>query len=591
MKRARASVRWRKSAIGILLCSSALEAASAADFDLGSVSLRVHGTITYGTAFRADDRDPSLLPPASAAAIGAVGRAPGGQNADDGNLNFDRGDRVSSVLKAVGGVGLKYQSVGAYVGAKAWRDFVLGEDGVSWGHVPNGYLAGAPLTDSNFHRLAQFSGVELMDAYLHGDFAVANKNLFLRVGKQTIPWSTPGTIRGGLDQINAYDIPAIVRPGAVPEEFDIPAAAVFARLKLSDQTNVEAFYQFRFEPNQIPGCGTFNSHADYAALGCDKVVVGPLNDRLAIEAGLFAKRASDRYPSDEGQFGIGFTHVVEGLGRFGTYFANIHSRRWVPSPIKSTRIGLPPLIPGDPDGRNVRYFIEYPENARILGLTFVTRLPDGSAFFAELTHQPNQPVRLNGTDLLNAFASNVAPSLLRADALATPAGAEYHGFDRLRVTQLKFGGSKPLNNVFTVAGEAGMSYVHSLPDPSLRRYGRADPYGIGPVSGVCAGPPTQCSNDGFVTSLSWGYRIRLSAILPGLADGMRLKPSFAFGHDVKGWSPDEVFSEKRRAAILALRGEILKRYFVEISWTALWGGRYDVSKDRDVVAAHVGVTF
>lgn len=587
---------FRVTHVALLAQSAFAGWVHSAEFTLGDAQVKINATATYGIAVRADHRDPTLIPPASAAAIGLTGRAPAGQNADDGNLNFDRGDRVSTVLKAVGSIEIQYGNLGARARAKVWHDFTLGERNVPWGNLPSGYAANAPLSDRGFDPLARFSGAALMDASVHGDFALGARRLFVKLGKQTIPWGVPGTIRGGLDQVNAYDIPAISRPGAVAEESEIPALSAFSRLSLSDRLNLEAFYQFKFEPNQIPGCGTFNSHADYAAHGCDKVVVGPFDDRTALAAGLFATRAADRNPSDHGQYGLGLTYLAENLGRLGIYYASIHSRGWVPSALKSTRIGLPPLIPGDPGGGNVQYFIEYPEDVRIFGANFLTRLPDRTALFAELTYQPNHPVRLNGNDLLNAFASNTAPTPLRADATATAPGAAYHGFDRLRVTHLKVGGVRPLGKLpgvgeLTLAAEAGFKHVHQLPDPAIRRYGRADPFGVGPVNGACSGTATQCSNDGYVTAFSWGYRLRLSALIPGVADNLDFKPSLSFGHDVKGWSHDDAFSEKRRAAILALRAEYRKRYFGEVSWTAIWGGSYNVAKDRDVFTASIGAVF
>jgi hypothetical protein len=558
--------------------------------------VKFSGTVTYGTAYRVSSRDPNLIPQASAAAVGAVGRAPGGQNSDDGNLNFDRGDRVATVLKAIANVDFSYSNFGGRVRAKAWHDFVNGDRGVPWGNLPNAYAPNAPLSDSGFDPLAQFSGVALMDAYVEGRFSVGGGSLLARLGKQTIPWGLPGaTIRGGLDQINAYDIPAEMRPGAIRDEWDIPALAAFARLELSPKVKLQGFYQLKFEPNQIPGCGTFNSHADYAAHGCDKVVVGPFNDRQAVAGGLFAKRAPDRDPSDSGQFGVGLSYLVDNVGLFGFYYANIHGRRWIPSAIKSTRTGLPPLIPGDPGGGNVQYFTEYPDDIRIFGLTFGTRF-ENSTLGVELTHQPNHPVRLNGTDMLNAFASNVLPTLLRADANATPPGAAYHGFDRLRITQLNLGGTTPLAilpgaHTLNLAGEFGVKYVHDLPDPAVRRYGRADPFGLGPVNGACVGTATQCSNDGFVSSVSWGYRLRVSLGLPQLVEGAVITPSVSFLHDVRGWSHDEVFNGNRKAVRVAVLGEYQKRYFAELGWTTIWGGTYDVSRDRDTLAISAGVKF
>lgn len=568
----------------------------AADYKVGDATITLKATVTLGTAIRTRDRDPALLRAANAAAIGAVGSASGGQNSDDGNLNYARGDLVSTVLKGIGDIELKYSSYGARVRVKAWRDFTLEESNVAWGNLPSGYAPNAPLSDRGFNALAQFSGVALMDAYVYGTFAAGDKPWLAQFGQQTIPWGAPASIIGGLRQINAQDGAARARPGSLPEEINIPVLAAFSRLSLTQHLNLEAFYQFRFEPNQMPGCGTFLAYVDYVSDGCDKVLVGATNDRASLAGGVFGKRAPD-IESSAGQYGLGFTYLAENLGRFGAYFASVHSRRFSLGAVKSTRLPpLPPLIPGDPGGANVQYFVEHPENVRIFTLNFQTRMPDKTALFAELTYQPNQILRLNATDLLNAFASNVAPTPLRANATATAPGGAFHGYDRYRVTQLNVGGAKPLRGVagaaeLTLGAEAALKYVHELPDPGIRRYGRSDLFGLGPVNNACAGTEVQCSNAGYVTPFSWGYRLRAGLVYPNVLYGVSLSPSAAFAHDVKGWSYDDVFSEKRKVAVLGLRAEYQKRYFAELLWTSIWSGTYNFARDRDSVVAVAGMSF
>lgn len=568
----------------------------AADIKVGAATVTLKATVTLGTANRTQDRDPDLMRAANAAAIGAVGRATGGQNSDDANLNYARGDRVSTVLKGIGDIEFKYANYGARARVKAWRDFTQEDSNVAWGNLPSGYAPNAPLSDRGFNHLAQFSGAALMDAYVYGTFPVGEQPLLMQFGQQTIPWGAPANIGGGLRQINAYDWAARARPGWIADELPIPVLSAFSRLGVTKNLNFEAFYQFKFEPHQMPGCGTFGAYVDYVSDGCDKVFVGAGNDRASLAGGVFGKRAPD-IESSGGQYGFGLSYLAEGLGRFGAYFANVHSRRFSLGVIKSLRLApLPPLIPGDPGGANVRYFVEYPEDVRIYTLNFQTRTPDNTTLFVELTHQPNQMLRLNATDLLNAFASNVAPTPLRADAIATASGGAFHGYDRYHVTQVNVGGAKPLRGILgaaelTLGAEVAVKYVHQLPDPGLRRYGRSDLFGLGPVNGACTGGAVQCSNAGYTTPASWGYRLRANLAYPNALYGVSLSPSASFGHDVKGWSYDDVFSEKRKMAVLGLRADYQKRYFAEVLWTSIWGGTYNLARDRDSVVAVAGLSF
>lgn len=241
----------------------------------GEVTVVTKGTIAYGTIIRADDRDSELVPHGSGVVVGVNGKARGGTNNDDGELNYGRGDQTSTVLKAVLDADLKYRNLGMFVRLKAWHDFALEDDSVPHGNAPNGYAADKPLSDKGFSRLGRFSGADLK-ANVYGDFDLDGKSLFTRIGYQAIDWGSPGTILGGLEQINPIDNPARLRAGAVPEETRIPIPAAFAKLSLNKNTNIEAFYQFGFRPNELPGCGTFGSFVDYATAGCNQVVVAPV---------------------------------------------------------------------------------------------------------------------------------------------------------------------------------------------------------------------------------------------------------------------------------------------------------------------------
>jgi Protein of unknown function (DUF1302) len=579
--------------------------------DLGpSTMLKLNkATITYGTLIRARGRDPELLPPGNSARVGLSGTAPGGVNVDDGNLNYGKGAHLSTALKGLVDIELTHTNdFRAFVRAKAWDDYAQRRDSVPHGNFPNGYIANTPLSDRGFSRYGEFSGAALMDAYVEGIFPLGPKPLMVRVGSQPIPWGNQDTtILGGLEQINAIDYATRHRAVAVNrDEGYIPVPAIFVRWGPREGTAIEAFYLFKYQQNELPGCGTFFALNDYATQqGCDRVLAQPttVSDPAAIAAGLFARRAPDVTPSDSGQFGVAFKYLVENVGQFGAYFSNYHSRRFSPSAIKSPRLilGATPLIPGDPGGENVRYFVEYPEDIRVFGLTYGAVVPDGrwkgTRLYAEYTYRPNQSLLLGSTDLFNAFASNVLPTQLRADATATPPGGIYHGYDRLKISEFKAAGGAPFGKMLgghlQVSGEAGFKYIHDLPDVNVRRYGRSDVYGLGPVNGVCppGATPKQCSNDGFVTAFSWGYRAKASITYTGIMNGVNLTPSVAFQHDVNGTAHDIAFIDGRKAANVAIRADIFKKLFVEASWTPIWGGDYNFMKDRDFYSLVAGLTF
>ncbi|CAB1367618.1 DUF1302 domain-containing protein [Denitratisoma oestradiolicum] len=570
--------------------------AQAVDLNLGDVAATVHGAVTLGTSLRTESRDPGLLQAGNGGLVGTDGTAAGGRNSDDGDLNFARGERISTALKAVGSIELKQDNLGLMLRAKAWHDFTLGEADAPFGNAPNGYRAGQPLSDKGFSARAKFSGAVFQEAYVSASFKPGAMPLSLRLGDQMIPWGGGWSISGGLSAINAMDLPALRRPGVLPEEVGVPIPALSARLAISADTRVEAFHQFRFRATEIDGCGTYFSTYDYLAQGCNVVFVAGATDVVGTRFGLYGKRAPTPEVSNSGQFGLGLNIKAPSLATdFGVYLAQYHSRLPVASAIKSPRGAGGPFLPGDPDGLNVQYLTEYPEDIRMLGLTFMTK-GNNMTLAGELTYRPNQPVALNATDLIRAFASNVAPSALRGDAIATAPGGVFHGYDRRHVLQAQLSASGQIKGLWgaesvSLGGEVGAKYMNDLPDPATRRYGRSDIFDIGPVGGVCAGSAIQCSDDGYVSKMAWGYRLRVGLRYPNVADQLDLMPALSFAHDVRGWSHDNAFNEGRRTLGLALRAAYQKMYLAEISWTPTWGGYYNASRDRSVLSATVGLRF
>jgi hypothetical protein len=588
-----------RSAAGIFLAAIwCAMPAVANDVQMDQVKAKIGGVVSVGTSIRSESSDPQLVPVPNAAAVGIPGRAPAGRTQDDGNLNFRRGEPVSTVLKALIDLRMTYQDFGVHVRANAWRDFALTDTARAWGNQPNGYTAGVPLGEGSNSVYGRFSGAALLDANVYGTVHLAGRPLYAKIGNQLLPWGAPTSIAGGLSTLNPINFPAVRRPGALPDEVGIPFPAVFARLGLADRLAVEGFYQLAFQRTEPFPCGTFFSTLDYLSDRCDKVVLGAgLNDRQLVATGNFTKRGPDRWPSDHGQFGLGLTYDAEPIAtRLGAYYAQYHSRGSAIGVLKAGRAN--PFISGDPDGLNPRYFIQHPEDIRMFGLSLVTQRV-GITLFAEAVHRPNQPIQLNGVDLTNAAVSSTAPSLVRAEYDAVPLGGVYDAYDRRQVSDLMLGASAALTGLLGAKGlllgaELGIKHVHDLPDPNLRRYGRVDVVGVPPFGGACIGPgytALSCTNDGFVSATAYGMRARAALTYPELFADITIIPSVSYGYDIRGWSYDGVFSEGRHFAVIGLRADYKKRYSAEIIYQPVWGGRYSNVRDRDVLTFAVSARF
>lgn len=572
---------------------------SAADFELAGGKLNVKGNVVLGTVQRADGRAPELLPAANAALVGATGTAPGGKNQDDGNLNFDRGDAVSTTLKGLLELDYKKDSWGVFGRAMAWHDFTLKDSSVPFGSVPNNFAANQSLSDAGFVRRAKFSGIDAGDVYAYGQLALGDSKAQWKLGQFGLDWGSRFTIPGGLGDLTPRDNPAQRRAGALPEEGRVPVPAVSANIEITPATTLDAFVQLAFRANVAHGCGTFFAAVDFVADGCDKAMLGAASDRASLANGLFVKRAPNEMPGDGGQAGLGLRHKFESIGtEFGLYAAQYHSRAAYFSSTKSQRTTGAPFLPNDPGGLNAQYFVEYPENIRVFGLTAEKKLPAG-AVLAELTYRPNQPFQYNAIDLLNAFVTAAGPTPLRAAATATPAGGVFRGYERHKALQLNVAAFHGLPGVLgarvtTVGAELAYKHVPDLPDPTVIRFRRPDVYGQAPV-GAAACPATAsaktCSLDGYVTSNAFAYRLRVGLRYPDIVSGVDFQPTLTFGHDVSGWSEDGVISEGRQFAVLSLKADIQKAFQVELAWQPTWGGAYNNAKDRDSLSLSVGYRF
>jgi len=382
------------------------------------------------------------------------------------------------------------------------------------------------------------------------------------------------------------------------QETRIPVPQVFARLGIAESTSVEGFYQFHFERNALNECGTFYSGADWVEDGCNAIVFGNQTDRTEIATDNFVHRSPNVMPSNTGQLGIGLTRSVEEWAtRFGVYLTQFHSRTGYSGFVKSQRPTGAPYVPGSPDGLNPTYYTEWPENIRMLGLTFETTFKGGTAF-GELTYRPNQPLQFNAADLLNAVVSDTSPTLLRDRANALPPGGILTGFERHKAVQLQLGA---VGQVPGVLGAAGMNWgaevvykaIPDLPDPDVLRFGRSDVFGQGPVNGVCPPPavPSQCTSDGYVSRSAWGFRTVLGLRYANVAEGVDLIPSMLFGLDMSGWSGDGAIVQGRRLAALSLRANFKSGFVADIAWLPTWGGTYNNQRDRSSVALYIGQRF
>ncbi len=622
----------RKSAIGhktILAGIIPLLMATQAqgfEFYSGGVEGSFDSEISMGSSWRVEAQDEKFLVSG---------------NEEDGNANFSKGTAFSQVLKGSHDLEVSYKNFGGFVRGKYWYDSALENNNVDYGHTPTATIGNSTsplsvnhagesrLDDSGFNELSKFSGAVILDAFVYGEFDVMGIPLDVRLGKQVVSWGESTFIMGGINTINPMDINGFTRPGAEIKEVLLPVNMAYTNIGLTENLSFEAFYQLEYQQSVLPGCGTFFSQADYISEGCNLVTVarGDLNVNM--------QRSETDKPDDDGQFGLAFRYVAEELNdtEFGVYFMNIHSRTPTGNGRKSvldrateTENGVnaywagllpfatPPvakedatpeqLIAGEGIGAQVAgarmitttsYFVAYPEDLQIMGLSFASNI--GSlAVSGELSYHKDMPIQINPAQLIGVTlagsTAELAPvgmdsTILDADALPVQPGGEIQGYRRFDVSQMQFTLVKLIDRALgsdriTLIGEAAFTYVDDLAEGDNQiKFQRATFF-------------DKPGNDGgFVTQSSWGYRALIQAEYSDVFAGVNLKPSLAWKHDVEGFAPSGAsgFGEGKQSLDISVGADYLATYKASISYTQYMGGDYNIMKDRDFASISVGMQF
>lgn len=623
---------WRRAKLPLAvgLASTLAGPAFGVSFNIGEIEGSFDSSLSVGASWSTAGRNKDL--------IGVNNGGKGlSQTTDDGHLNFNKGQTFSKIFKGIHDLELKYGDTGVFVRGKYWYDFKLKDEDMDFKNI----------SDNNRKEGAKSSGGQILDAFVYHNYSIADEPGSVRLGKQVVSWGESTFIGGGINSINPIDVSAFRRPGAEVKEGLIPVNMFYISQNLTENLSAEAFYQLEWDQTVTDNCGTFFSQPDNISDGCDdnlrllakrSTITATAPGRAALaamqargvdvnEEGALVRRSGDRDARDSGQFGVAFRYNFEPLDtEFGAYFMNYHSRAPIfsatgaPQSAYTIAPGFGTLAPVWIAG-NSKYFVEYPEDIRLYGLSFSTTLPTGTAWSGELSYRPNAPVQLNSTDILYSAVRPLGGNFTNASLLDGIPGQDLHGYRRKEITQFQTTFTHFFDQVMgasrlTLVGEVGVTHVGGLESKSDVRYGRDPVFGPGALPATpggqnsCqvlnaatiagAGPGTDasnltsnCNNDGFTTATSWGYRGRAIWEYPDVFAGVNLKPNVAWSHDVKGYSPGPGanFEEGRKAISLGLDAEYQNTYTASLAYTNFFGGDYSTVDDRDFLALSVGVNF
>lgn len=583
--------------------------ASAVDISGESFKGSIDTTVSYGVAQRVSARDQDLIGFANGGKASSV-------NGDDGNLNYDKNDLVSNVVKVTSEMELDWGTFGAFIRGTAFYDF----------ENQDGKRAHKELS-SDAKKLVG-SDIDLLDAYVWKRFDINGKQLDLRLGNQLLSWGESTFIQNSINSINPVDVAKLRVPGAELREALVPVPMATASLETSANSSAELFYQLKWKETEVDPSGSYFSTTDYVGAGGDRVVLGygrvpdnyPANAKIpGSTLTSVVARNSDNKPKDSGQYGLAFRFLAEQINNteFGMYYMNYHSRL----PLIGAYTGSAQAAAGlDANGQNyvqtARYVISYPEDIQLYGASFNTSLGNsGIALQGELSYRKDMPLQVDDSEILFAALGaqdNLSPNNTGAALFAQQGQYGRVAFDsfipgyirrdvsQAQVTASKmFGPAVGASSTF-ILGEVGVTNVINMPDKDQLRLdasgtsisGNANMATLGAAAGIH--PNSYESADHFADKVSWGYRMLMRMQYDNVFAGVNLVPSLAFQHDVNGISPGPAgnFLEGRKAVTIGLGANYLNKYSADISYTNYSGaGAYNAINDRDFIAANVKYSF
>jgi hypothetical protein len=665
---------------------------------------------TCAAGASATDPNPNKLDTPSASNQRFVD-APGsfGINGDNGDLNFKLHDITFATSKLTTDVASDIADFHFFVRTMSFFDAKLAN--FSERH-PDTTLQPARSAYPGDAKSANAVDFRVLDYYVARGFEIGDRSFNLKLGNQVLNWGESSLlVLNSLNSINPLDATRLRAPGFDVKELFRPVGMAVLTGDVVENVTLETFLQYQFKPFIVDPAGSFFSTVDGIGPGGNYLDIGnfgkipedpnctysavnnsgdPLN-ALGSTTCYTIYRNTDQErahtPKNKpDQFGLAlktFWPTFNNGTEVAFYAASYHSRVPAISAIaaKATCIPAPTYVSGNSgpqnDGANVAnleascgvtnigqpmpnsqplpvdtmsYFLEYPKNVHMLGLSFNTTIGD-YAWSGEYAYRPNLPVQINAPDLVFAALQpalpqqdyEIAPNIIipgrrsgipdflgqyrspgcslntDGSTRCIKPGQYIAGYERLKVGQLSttilrlIGGDNILGaSQITLLLEPGMNMTFNLPSMNKLQMNGAgvETHISGGANGepgldppdVQANPPhvTLRQNPepqdeaNFGTKYSYGYRFINLDRYDDLIFGANVQLLAAFFHDVKGNSPGagQNFVEGRKQILGGVSFDYQSRFIGEVRYT--WftgGGDRDALTDRDNIFVSAGYQF
>jgi hypothetical protein len=328
-------------------------------YSADGLEVRWDNTLRYSAALRLDSPSAELLSYV---------------NGDDGDRNFAPG-LVSNRFDLLSELDIAMGDFGVHASATAWYDTVYQS------HTDNT----SPATYNAASSAGQFASAvrslhgqhaELDDAFVYGNFMLAQTPVSVRAGRQTL-------LGGESRFFDANSIAAAMAPtdylktmtdqDGYSGNLFLPVAQVSLTLQPLPWFSMSFYNQFEWRASRQLGDGSFLSYLDYVGAGAARLFLTP--DRYLVHG-------SDRGPSS-GQYGVTLRGSVADID-LGLYALRFRAKDPIAALVPD------PALVGQ-TGAIGYYRLVYPSDINLYGASFSTEL-DGNILAGEISARENMPL-------------------------------------------------------------------------------------------------------------------------------------------------------------------------------------------------------
>ena len=619
-------------------------------FDLGSdFNGAFDSTVAYGVQMRLQGRACGLIAQDSGGCAALTAQLPEASqdayfiNADQGDLNYNKYDLVSEVVKGTSELQLKMPyNFGFFGRASGLYDRRIG-------NVERTPL----LPEARRYSVYNF---QPLDAYLNKDFTWFDRSARLRVGWQVMSWGEDIFVLGGINSINAVDIRRYHVAGTQVKEILRPAPMISFSSDISSNVSTEAYWQWHWNGFQLDPPGTYFSSANPVGRGNPQalfiptsslnagvlanpagaallsaglirlapagtagdsgttglsvqqmkqgggVTPGPMQQRLikgftvpgnplsrlaatalvmaALNTGTIIPQASDSGGRNQGQYGLSFRYRPEWVdASFGLYYERFNSK--IPFITYTVSSAYKTDNPV-----SAAYKIEYPSGIQLFGMSYNTNVGDW-ALGGEVSWRPNDAVAID-TSVPSGNIPNSAPY-----ACVNGGGEAAGKYCRGWVDRAKLQVQQSFLQVFSPTEGFGGFVLSTLGGKEgyfLGEIGATDYPGLDRLGGVPWSLPAYALPDKF----SAGYTLESQITYPNVMNlGFDWLPQIDWSHGVIGNTPNALpWQANTKSATFTLNINRHNIITAALAYNWFWGGGTpNQTSDRDFLSFTVGYNF